>query len=150
MTKTINKIEPMKVKSGDLMAFINYVKVKDVRNNGLELMTQDLNGKEIHIKGKDLIENGFSADQFGEERKVTKTEAAEILISSPNRPITVCFEKQGGKERVLRGRFIKQEMLLGRSFMEDLDINDGSDRLRQVDHRGLKFLVVDGVKYVVK
>jgi hypothetical protein len=50
------------------------------------------------------------------------TRIAEILITSPNRPLTVCFTKKDGTERVLRGRWIAQEALMGRSFVEDLDI----------------------------
>ena len=40
--------------------------------------------------------------------------------------------------------------LLGRSLCEDLDLPEGRNRLREVDHRTIKYLIVDGVKYVVK
>jgi hypothetical protein len=147
-----NKLDPRKVKNGDLMAFVNYVTVTRKSGDSLELIVKDLDhsGKEIRVTGADLIENALSADQYAEEKKVTKTEAAEILISSHNRPFTVCFVKEkDDAERVLRGRLVKHEALLGRSMVEDLDITDGHKQ-RLVDHRTIKFLIVDNVRYIVK
>ncbi len=147
----MNKLDPQKVNVGDLMAFVNFVKVKSKPSN-LELIVEDVDhdNKQIRVAGQDLIENSFSADQYAEEKKVSKTEAAEILIGSHNRPLSVCFIKEKDKEeRVLRGRLVKHEALLGRSMVEDLDIATGN-RIRQVDHRTLVWLVVDNIRYVVK
>ena len=144
-----HKVEASKIESGDLMAFVYYGKIKDVKPNLLKVQSLGSSGMDFQIQGKELIENGFSADQFTEEVKVTKTKAAETLISSHNRPLTVCFEKTDGSERIMRGRLVTPEPLLGRSMVEDLDIVDGH-RLRLVDHRTIKYLIVEGVKYVVK
>lgn len=151
MERKINKLDSTKVKPNDLMALIYYVKVKNVFNNGNELHVMDLDNdhKEIQVKGKELVESSFSADQYLEEQKVSRTEAAELLINSPNRPFTVSFSKADGTERILKGRLIKPEPLLGRSMVEDLETND-KNRIRQVDHRTLNFLIVDAVKYIVK
>jgi hypothetical protein len=150
---TIKKhnVDPAKVNEGDLMAFIYWTKVKSTSSNGSALGVANLDDDEgiIRINGKELIEKSFSADQYHEEEKVGKTRAAEILLHSVNRPFTVCFLKTNGSERVLRGRLVKPEPLLGRSMVEDLD-QKGVNRLRQVDHRTIKYLIVDGTKYVVK
>ena len=130
------------------MAFVYYAKVKRASSDVLDVESIDKKGMDFKVEGKELIENGFSADQYDEEEKVSMTRAAEILVSSYNRPLTVCFDKNDGTERVLRGRLVHPEPLLGRSMVEDLDLP--SDRFRLVDHRTLKFLVVDGVKYSVK
>ncbi len=150
--RKLNKVLPSKVAVDDLMAFVNYVKVNQVLANGEELIVTDLdhNTRKIKIAGKDLVENSLSADQFTETEKVTKTEAAEILISLHNRPFTVSFDKADGKERKLRGRLIKHEALLGRSMVEDLDEGAGKNRVRQVDHRTINFIICEGVKYLVK
>jgi hypothetical protein len=100
------------------------------------------------VHGKELIESAFSADQYSAEEKVTKTRAAEILSTAYNRPFTVCFEKQDGKERVLRGRLVEPEPLLGRSHVEDLDVVEGH-KLRLVDHRTIRYIIVNGTKYTV-
>jgi len=146
-----NKTNPAHVKQNDLMAIITYVKVKSIQPNHQNMTVVDLdnNSVEIGVSGIDLIKNALSADRFVEEVEVGKLEAAELLISSHNRPLTVCFDKQDGTERILRGRLISHEALLGRSMVEDLDIKTGH-KLRQVDHRTMKYLIVDGVKYKVK
>ncbi len=146
-----HKLIASEVKANDLMAVVYYVKVKSVEENGERLTVKDLdNGHaDILITGKDLVESALSADQFHEEIKVSKTYAAEVLVHSANRPLTVCFEKQDGTERILKGRLIKPEPLLGRSKVEDLETLD-PNRTRLVDHRTLKYLIVDGIKYTVK
>ena len=152
--RKVNEVVPSKVSTNDLMAFVNYVKVKQVLNGGEELIVEDLdhNRRQIKISGKDLIRNSLSADQFTDTEKVTKTEAAEILISLHNRPFTVSFNKADKSERVLRGRLIKHEALLGRSMVEDLDepADSKKGRVRQVDHREVNWIIVEGVRYVVK
>jgi hypothetical protein len=142
------------VKAGHLMAFLYYAKVLKVDAEHFgnpRVHVEGLVGapKDFYVHGKELIESAFSADQYSAEEKVTKTRAAEILSTAYNRPFTVCFEKQDGKERVLRGRLIEPEPLLGRSHVEDLDVVEGH-KLRLVDHRTIHYIIVDCVKYVVK
>lgn len=147
-----NKTIADKVKIGDIMALTHYVVVKNITPNK-ELLVNDLYniGSDILIRGKEIIEQAASADQFAEIIKVNKTQAAELLVHSNNRPLTVVFTKSDNTERKLRGRLIKAESLLGRSLMEDLDLPKNKDnRTRLVDHRTIKELIVDGVKYIVK
>lgn len=143
-------VNPSTVKVGDVMSFTYYVKVKRIVSQE-EMVVEDLyNGNaEIGIRGRSLVETAHSADQFSEEEKVSMTKCAEILIASHNRPLTVCFDKADRTERVLRGRLIAPEPLLGRSKCEDLEA-DPKNRMRLVDHRTIKWLVVDGMKYTVK
>jgi hypothetical protein len=153
MERKINKIDPAKVKTGDVMAIVYYVRVKSAYAGGDQLVVQDLDTgiDTINIQGKELVKNCFSADQYSSDEKVTKTEAAELLVSSHNRPLTVCFEKQDGSERIMRGRLVKAEPLLGRSMVEDLEQGSSpKERMRLVDHRTIKWLVVDGTRYAVK
>lgn len=149
--RTTHKVDPTKVKVGDLMAFTYYVKIKKTEQHGEQLLVEDLdnNLSEIQVRGKDLIVGSKSADQFAEEEKVSKTRAAEILINSANRPLSVSFLKADGTERILRGRLVAPEPLLGRSMVEDLETMD-KNRLRQVDHRTINWITVDGTRYVVK
>lgn len=152
-----NKTDPNKVEPGDLMAIIHYVKVNSINTftNTMVVSPLDKIGTDITVQGGDLIVNALSADYYAEEVKTTMTDVAQKLVTSYNRPLTVCFTKQGtkgkdeGEERVLRGRLISHEALLGRSRVEDLDKPEG-DRFRLVDHRTIKYLIVDGVKYTVK
>lgn len=148
-----------KVKPGDLMAIIHYIKVNTIAPNAsrMNVVTLDSNTQNLDVIGKELITNALSADYYAEEVKTTMTDVAQKLVESHNRPLTVCFLKQPskpkkgekrGEERILRGRLLAHEVLLGRSHVEDLDKPVG-DRVRLVDHRTIKWLIVDGVKYVV-
>jgi len=149
--KNKHNVKSEQIKEGDLMAFVYWTRVKAVVEGGKTLQVVDLDDDEnpINIYSAELIEKSFSADQYHEETKVGKTRAAELLVNSQNRPFTVCFLKTDGSERVLRGRLVKPEPLLGRSMVEDLD-QKGVNRLRQVDHRTIQYLIVDGMKYVAK
>ena len=148
---TMKKLDHTKVEINDLMCFTYFVKVVKSQNDGSRLTISDLDdgGKEIIVDGKELIEKSYSADRYEEEVKESKTRIAEILTHSHNRPFTVCFDKSDGEERTLRGRLIKPEPLLGRSMVEDLDVA-GDHRQRLVDHRTIKWLIIEGIKHIVK
>ena len=141
---------PNKVSVGDLMCFPYWGEVEVVTSyRGDKVLTvKGLDDRRFEIHGNPLIEKAFSADQYEEVKKVTKSEIAQILVDSFNVPFTVCFVKADGSDRVLRGRLLRHEALMGRSYVEDLDI-DGHN-LRQVDHRNIKYLIVNNIRYVTK
>lgn len=144
-------LDPQTLKPNDIVAVIQYTTVKTAHPDTAEWYVENLDapGKIIRIQGKELIEQAFSADFFAEEIKVSKLQAAEILTQSINKPFTVNFIKSDGQERTLRGRLLRPEPLLGRSIVEDLD-EPSPIKLRQVDHRTINWLIVNGAKYVVK
>ena len=151
--RTTHKTNPSRVKPGQIMALIDWVEVTYINDTATVMHVKNLGtsgAKTFKVEGRDLIESGLSADLYEEEQMVTKTRAAELLVTSPNRALTVCFEKQDGTDRILRGRLVAPEPLLGRSHVEDLDIPPTEHRLRLVDHRTIKYLIVEGVKYNVK
>lgn len=133
---------------GDLVAIVRYAHVTNVAQNG-DVEVKDVDDKsEFSIRGKPIVESLKSAALTEKEEKVTLTEAATLVSTSFNTPMTVCFDKQEGGERVLVGRLMSTEPLLGRSYFEDLEILDGH-RLRQVDHRTIKWAILNKTKYVV-
>ena len=135
-------------KVGDLIAIVRYAHVTDVNTDGV--MVEDVDDKsKFTIKGKPIVESLKSANLTESEEAVNLTEAATLVSTSFNTPMTVCFEKQEGGERILTGRLLSTEPLLGRSYFDDLEIADGH-RLRQVDHRTIKWLILNKKKYVVK
>lgn len=149
-------VEITKVKKGDLMAVVTFVKVDETNRKWStdrtdQINVSDVDGKwgQFQVVGGTLIENMLSADHYEEVKKVTKTELATILSNSYNTPFTVVFKKKTGETRLLRGRLLQPEPLMGRCHVEDLDITSGS-RLRLVDNRELETLIVKGVKYEAK
>ena len=143
-------IDKKKFKTGDLVAFTTWgIVTKYKHENVLEI--QDCHtGEEIDVLGTQLINRLESGDVYENKVYLNRTEILKILIHSFNKPFTVSFVKKDGTDRVLRGRLVHtDEALMGRSMAEDLDIKDGH-KLRQIDHRTLNWLIVDGVKYVVR
>lgn len=131
---------------GHLVAISKFARVTSVTPSEVWLHDVDDNS-DFRVVGQELMSKLVSADLFEKEVKETLTNVAK-LVSSSHGPITVCFEKQDGSERVLRGRLLSTEPLLGRSHFDDLDLD--TNRLRLVDHRTIKYAIIDGVKYVVK
>jgi hypothetical protein len=70
-------------------------------------------------------------------------------MTAHNRPFTVCFDKDNGEERVLRGRLLEPDGRRGRSKVLDLDQPIGR-QMRLVDHRTLKWLTINGIKFTAK
>lgn len=144
-----------KVNNDDLMAFIYYGRVNNTAATGGNhvLRIRSVEGlQDFSVSGNELIERGLSADQYADTKKITRTEMAVLLAQSFNVPFTVVFTKADGSVRKLRGRLVSTEPIMGRSYVEDLDIdqNDPKGRLRLVDHRTIEVLIVHGVKYTLK
>jgi hypothetical protein len=146
------RLNPKDVKPGDIITFIYFATVKDLAkgplgDHSLSLKNLD-NGNEFEVHGDALIEPAYSADRYLEEKPVSRTKMVKILEQSYNVPFTVVFIKQTGEERTLRGRMIGP-VEYGRSLVEDLDIQSKENN-REVDHRTLQSLIVNGKKYILK
>jgi hypothetical protein len=148
VSRVTHKTEAEKVKSGDVMAIVHFVKVDsiDFGHNNMQVTALDEGAGAFGVHGRTLIENAYSADTYKEEVEVSKTKAAELLVY-----IKQGSESKGdkGDERILRGRLIEPDVLMGRSKVEDLDEPLGK-RFRLVCHRTLRYIIVDGTKYNVK
>lgn len=151
--------DPKAVKPGHLMAFMYYAHVVDNDRSQEKVNVKDTDRDDpkrrgspmpFSVQGDALISAGLSADYFAREEKLSQSDIIDILRASYNEPLTVHFEEKDGTPRTLRGRKIGLDDRRGRSVCEDLDIPDRKNRIRQVDHRSLEWLIVRGVKYVVK
>jgi hypothetical protein len=133
------------------MAVVIYSLVESISLLGNKLHCNNLDtNTSFEVNGTELIEQMYSADRFLEEKKVTRTAMAEILMRSFNVPFKVEFIKADGKtKRTLRGRLVAPNNAMGRSQVEDLD-KPVTDRYSQVDHRTISMLIVNGVKYTLK
>jgi hypothetical protein len=141
--------DPSKIQKDNILVLTHYVRVNAANPNKASVVDIDT-GLNFDIQGKALLERCLTGDQHSKVQKVTKTEAAQLLISAFNKPIKLAFEKTDGSLREMRCRLVSPEPLLGRSMVEDLDIADPKDRIRQADHRTLKWIVLDDIRYEVK
>ena len=98
-------LKATKIKKDDVVALTYYVRVDRVvprpgSEIGLEV-TDLVNGTQINVMGKSIIEKGFSADEVGKTEEVSMTEAAEKLVRAGAKPFTVEFRKSDKSNRVL-------------------------------------------------
>ena len=136
------------MKPGDVVQLVYNVHVVSTRGDSIEVKDSEKN-MTFQITGNSLLKTLTSADEWTSHKKVTKTEMVEKFLSTHGGVFTVTFEKQDGELRKLRGYMTSSEPTMGRSYCVDLDV-DSSNRLRLVDHRTIKELIFEGVKYTVK
>lgn len=144
-------MELNKTQKGDMISFTNFAKIVSVDKNGNSITVEDTNGDVFDIQGKDLIQKADSAGQFAKQEKVNKKEMAETLLNARDSVFTVHFEKADGNMRTLVGRLLESENLMGRSNVIDLELpSHEKNKMRQVDHRTIEWMILRGIKYTTK
>lgn len=140
----------MNIKKGDVLGDLHYFTVVDVNDSGAFFKDVDT-GEEWSVPIKFLsaaLKDAWHTENYNSEIKLCRSEVVRTLLEVGVRPFTVEYIKADGEDRKLRGVFIKGEPTMGRSIVKDLDRVE--DNIRMVDHRTIKSLIVDNVKYTVE
>jgi hypothetical protein len=139
------KTKHRELKTGDKVSMITFMEVTG-RNFGY-VKVRDEDGNELSI-GEGVFKSNVYSTQFTEEKKISRTAIAEILMSARDAVIQVNFNKQSnadtvhkkledadgkkitkklltdllkGEERTMTGYVIGAEPVLGRTVMIDLE-----------------------------
>lgn len=143
------------MEEGHILADLNYFIVKK-KTDDYVIFSDITNQRDWALPASQVniaLSSAWSADEVRETRTVCRTDAVEKLLSAGVRPFTVVFVKADRGERTLRGKLINEECSMGRSHVLDLDkvLESGENSaIRQVDHRTIKSLILDGVQYNVR
>jgi len=170
------------IRPGTMLSRISYMQVVGANPRRKTLTVRNQEGLQWDIS-ENIIENeAFSADQFEETVKVSRTEMVEALENAGDSVFTIVFNKKVsekavreaiglladsadfsakaikatakellvGEERTLIGHMASTEPKMGRSQVVDLEKAPGTHRLRLVDHRTIKQLILRNVQYVLK
>ena len=152
------EVTPEEIESGHVMAFLYWGRVDNVtelpgeprRVNCTNLET----GTTFGVEGNDILEQAMSADQFDKTVKVNMSVMADKMSHAYRQPFTVTFEKKDKSMRKLRGYLLPKqaEISLGRAKVLDLDVpmDHEKGRVRWVDLRTIKSLIVGNVRYRLK
>ena len=170
------KLDASKLKVGDFMSRISYMRVVGMDGGSVEVENSD--GFRWTVAKSILEAEATASDQYTSVQRVTRTELARILeqdvrdcvfsvcftkmpdpadqeallagadMSTPAKRKRVAKELGVGKERVLHGH-VEDTHELGRVPVVDLEVKQGP-RERLVDLRSMKWLVFGNVKYEVK
>jgi hypothetical protein len=136
------------IKPGEVLSSTMYLTVVSKDTDSIKV--KDNLGREFTVKGPKLIEETMSsASQYAKEEKIARTKAAEVLVNAGDTVFTAEFVKQNGEERVMVAKLLENENLMGRSNVLDLQ-ETAAHKIKQVDHRTLKSLILKGTKYTIK
>lgn len=167
---------------GDRLSRVSYMEVMAIGPNFIEVKNQD--GLCWKISNAVIAAETYTAAQYSEEVKCSRTELVEKLEGARDSVFTVVFNKKvnqksmvealseiannpdeifslsdlkstakslmTGPERTLVGYLASTEPKMGRSTVVDLQVSTDKHRLRLVDHRTIKELVLRNVRYVLK
>jgi hypothetical protein len=133
------------MKEGDIIGVFKYAKVVNVEGPERVVLKDVEKGNEYVMQGAKLISEVFNATTALEHKKVTRTEMEKLLVEAGHQPVSVSFKKAGGDDREMVGVRIGDGNF-GRSLFKEF----GGDSVKQVDHRTLYKLVMDGVEYTLK
>lgn len=165
------------LKVGDYISYTEYYEVTGVNDTSVHLKNE--RDFPIIADKKVVSEGMYTASQFNEEKKVSRSELASILENARDTIFTVNFNKQvsqasmaeklegadlssavarkrlakellRGPERTLTGYLVASEPRLGRSNVVDRTLPSGEHNQRLVDHRTINWMVYKNVKYVAK
>lgn len=137
------------IRVGEKISYTDYLTVQSVNSRDNSIVVKNVAGQEFTVKGRTLVESMNSGSQYTTTEKISRTQMVEKLESAGDKVFTVVFDKADGEERTLTGHLVSLEPKMGRSQVRDLNIS-GSNPLRLVDHRTLKSLILNGIKYVAK
>ncbi len=142
------------IKVDDIIQVTHYIKVTAVTTKQGEYIVtgSDLDEdslKTMHVQSNKLVSRCRTADLYEREEEMSQSDIIDKLMAAYNNVFTVQYTKKDGSLRELRGRLISYDGRRGYSLVEDLD-NEKDDRIRQVDHRTLSYLIIDNVKYVAR
>lgn len=169
-TKPIHKCNANDLRVGDFVSRISYCQV--TKKNPNKVWVKNESGYEWGISNSVIEKEMFTAGHYSRVEKQTMTQLAETLMNARNAAFTVCFERKltpdyvekviaknsdstpkeisklvlHGKTRILIGKLESVEEKLGRSRVIDLECNE----FRLVDHRTIKWIVYQNVKYELK
>jgi hypothetical protein len=137
-----------KLKKGERLSFTNYVIVDKVNKRDGSINVTTSTGQRIQILGEEIIKKFQSNTQHTKTKKLGKNALAEVLQNAGVKIFTVEFVTSKGDDRTLTGYYLSSEANLGRSNVIDLEAT--GHNMRQVDHRTIKSIIIDGTKYVAK
>lgn len=174
----LGTVRMSELRTGTWLSRTSYIRVQGVLPSSISVKSE--RGYEWNIGGDIVEHECISASHFDKTVLLSRSEVVRVLQQAGQKVFTVCFAKkptaedivetldqewQGatskalrkqvaaklleGKERTLVGYLFSTEPEMGRSRVIDLEV-EGGHRERLVDHRGIRWLILERVKYAVK
>lgn len=171
-----NKCEVSRLKTGDRLSRTSYMEVLGTSMGKINVKNQA--GVDWFIDAHIVAKECYTAHQYDEEIRMTRTELIELFSKVGDKIFTVNFLKQAkvedvfdaicnkgklisnketkkllkegmaGEPRTLIGYSLETETGMGRTLVVDLEAE--GHNVRQIDHRTINWLIVGNKKYIEK
>lgn len=90
-------------------------------------------------------------DVLDETLAVLRQEVGQVDLPTLEKHVKQAIKRSiHGEERIIVGHLIQSEPKMGRSQVVDLSVPHTEHSIRLVDHRSLQWMILRGVKYVVR
>lgn len=163
---------------GDKLSRLSYITILRKYPDYITVVNES--GIQWSIEHEIVEAECYTAHSYNDTKAVTRSELIDIFNQTGDAIYTVNFNKQPkiedayeaicnkgkletnkvmaealslamkGEERTLVGYTIKREIAWGRSMVVDLNQIYPDEKIRQVDHRTLNWLICKNIMYVVK
>ncbi|PHV61564.1 hypothetical protein [Cyanobacterium aponinum] len=121
--------------------YINRTEINNILTNiGQQIFTVNFNKQ---VKPADIKNKLLTAIKDEEGNPLSYEDIEKNLK-------TISKDLNKGEERTLIGYLLEINNEMGRSSAIDLEIERGKNRLRQIDHRTINYLIFKNTKYIVK
>jgi hypothetical protein len=141
------------LKDSDLISIHHIFRIIKIENNdGKTVLTVEnvYNGFQQTIDENIVYKSLHStSDHFIKMIKINTHEAVETLLKNSDMIFTASFVKSDGTERLIRGRYLYIDQVMGRLVVEDLDLAHTNNCIRQIDCRTIKYLIINNTKYEI-
>ena len=148
-TSNTPKCKADELRVGDKLSTTVYYTVTGVQNGRIKVV--DETGSTLTISNPIIERESYTAVQYDEEVKVSRTELVRALQSAGDTIFKAVFKKKNGERRELVGRRVpgSDDTCFGRT--EALECLQGTrPQKRQIDHRTLEEVTIFNKKMRLK
>ena len=149
MSAETAKCKASELRVGDKLSTTVYYTVTEVQSGRVKVV--DETGSTLTISNPIIERESFTAVQFDEEVKVSRTELVKALQNAGDTIFKAVFKKKNGERRELVGRRVpgSDDTCFGRT--EALECLQGTrPQKRQIDHRTLEEVTIRNKKMKLK
>ena len=149
MSSSDSKCIASELKVGDHLSTTVYYTVQEV-NNG-KIVVVDETGATLTISNSIVERESFTAVQFNEEVKASRTELVQALQTAGDEIFKAVFKKKDGTLREMIARRVpgSSDTLFGRTQCLEC-VAGGAPKKRQIDHRSVEEVTIRNKKMKLK
>lgn len=135
---------------GERLSATVYYTVLEINPNNVKVI--DENGQTLTISNGVLERECYSANQFTEEAKVSRTDICKTIQGAGDTIFEAVFKKKDGTQRTMVARKVpySDQTIFGRTEVYEMAATGAKPQKRQIDHRTIEQLTLKNKRFRVK